>query len=152
MYFDQSKFGGDPKNHEKLYFWSRDICAVKNPLDRDFRFKYDSIWWTVPAGAGVNSPAWQKERYLCVRYCELMCQEIIGQMIAEKGDVALKELSKTNGNLLLDKYLENQQVWMKMPKPDDKTLNEKIWKDLWLGVVERYGEEVAEDRPEAKLD
>lgn len=149
MYLDPTKYGGEYQNHEKMQFAARDIIRVKNPLDGDFRFKYDSVFHTVKAGQTKDF-----ERYLAIHYCDTIAQHIIGIMIGEQGQKSVKQYASMNPQLLLDKYIENRQVWDKMPRLDDVELNAKIWSDCWVGLVEKYGEdrEVPEaDKPRLQM-
>ena len=136
MYLDPIKYQGDMAWHETNHLFWKDIIRVKNPLDSDFRFKYDSIWTTVKANSTKDM-----ERYLAVHFCRKMFQTIANQVIAEKGEKALTEMAKTQPNLLQDKYQESVQIWMKLPNLNNADLARKIYTDLWIGVVEKYGED-----------
>ena len=131
---DPIKFQGDMAWHEKVHLFWKDTIRVKNPLDADFKIKVDMIWYPFPAGKEKDV-----ERWLAVRFCEKMAQHMINQMIEEKGNEAVNRLQATPGSMLIDKYEENRKVWDKLPRLDDPELNRKIWADIWVGVVEKFG-------------
>lgn len=133
---DPTRTGGNLEIHRKMYFYSRDVIRIKNPLEEDFRFKYDSIWNAVKAGETKDV-----ERYLAEAFLDAISQKIIGDMIAAQAQAAIDEFSKTNKNLLVDKYIENREIWMKLPRTDNRDLLAKIAKDCVVGLVEKFGEE-----------
>lgn len=135
------------KNHEKLHMFARDIIRVKNPLSKDFRFKFDSIWYTVPAGGTKDM-----ERYLADKYVWDCYQHIVGEMIISEGNKALDNYLKMNPNLLLDKYAENRMVWDKIPRLDNQDLQRKVIRNLVVGLVEKFGEDQEVTVPQGKLD
>jgi hypothetical protein len=117
---------------------SQDIWRVYNPLEIDFKFKYDSRWFTVKAKS-----TWDKEYYLCRQFFTKISEYIIGQMMIEKGQAMLDERKAKGMVEILNKYDENRQIWDNTPRTDNREILEKLRDEIILGIVEVYGGESA---------
>jgi hypothetical protein len=115
---------------------SQDIWRVYNPLEIDFKFKYDSRWFTVKAKS-----TWDKEYYLIRQFFSKISEYIIGQMMIEKGNAMLDERRAKGMVEILNKYDENRQIWDNTPRTDNREILEKLRDEIILGIVEVYGGE-----------
>jgi hypothetical protein len=136
--------------HREFYARSRDIIRVYNPLDIDFRFKFDSVWYRVPTKGTKDF-----ERYLAGKYFHDISQYIIGHMAWEAGSKMLEDREKKGLQPFLNKYDENRAIWDNTPKMDNKDLLNHIADEVLLGLVERFGSEVnpeEEREPQRAVD
>ena len=133
--------------HREMYHRSRDILRVYNPLSTDFKFKYDSVWYKVPAGSTKDF-----ERYLARKFFHDISAHMIGLIIQERGNRALEERRSKGLADLIDKYEENRAIWDKMPRMDNKQLLEEIGDQVILGLVEEFGAETEPDNDTARRD
>jgi hypothetical protein len=124
---------------------SHDVIRVHNPLTEDFRFMYDRVWWKVNAGADKDM-----ERFLARKFFTDISQLIVGQMIAKKGEDMLDKRAREGKEQIYDKYIENKEIWDKMPRMDNKELLQKVMDDCILGVVERYGSDAGPEEEVVK--
>lgn len=118
---------------------NQDILRINNPLERDFRFQFNGFWNTVKAGSTKDVP-----RYLAAHYFKKMSEYIIGERARRMGEDLLAKRKKSGSPDFLDKYVENKEIWEKVPRVDDPTLLADLAPQLVLGVVEEYGMEEPE--------
>ncbi len=122
---------------------SRDLIRVYNPTEYPFRFTWDSYPITIPAKGHKDI-----ERYLAEVYLRKISQKLIGEMQMKQGDELKALREKQFGKSYNDKYVENKEVWDKVPKLDDPKLIDEISKIVILGLVEEYGMEEVPERDE----
>jgi len=119
---------------------SRDVIRIYNPLDTDFKFFYDGYPNVIKANSTKDV-----ERYKAELYFKKISQYIIGQMGIAKGNELLEERRKRGVPEFLDKYVENREIWDKVPKMDDPVLLKEIADKVILGLVEEYGMDLPEN-------
>jgi hypothetical protein len=122
--------------HREFYNRSRDIIRVYNPLDVDFRFKFDSIWYKVPSHSQKDM-----ERYLAGKFFHDISNNIINYMAYEAGSKMLKDREAKGLGPFLNKYDENRAIWDNTPTTGNKELLEHIASEVILGLVEEFGSE-----------
>src|ERR1700722_1219048 len=120
---------------------SKDLIRVYNPTDYPFRFTWDSYPIVIPAKGHKDI-----ERYLAEVYLRKMSQKLIGEDQLLKGKELLDKRMKDFGTGFQDKYIENQEVWNRVPKINDEKLIDEYAKILVVGLVEEYGIEDVVDR------
>lgn len=133
-YLDPVRYLGNMANHQKMYDFERDILRVKNPLNEDFTFVYDMLPITVPAQGTKDI-----ERYLVRRYIWAIIGHIYNQITAEKFEKAHEAFTRTHPDVIDDPYLLNEQIWLKLPRPDNAEFQQKVINDCIVGVVTKYG-------------
>ncbi len=118
-----------------------DTIRVYNPLDRVFRYKWDSRNFSVPSKGTADV-----ERYLAEAFAQKIIEHMIGLDQMTKGTELLALRQKQLGKTFLDKYEENKEVWDRVPRLNDRELIEQYGGIVVLGLVEEYGmEEIPED-------
>lgn len=137
-YDDPTRYGGDRVAHKKMFDFARDTIRVTNPLDTEFRWKYDSKWFVMKPGETRD-----EERYWTDHYAKTLADYILGQLIDKKAENAITEQARGNSDILYDKYIENMRVWMRLPRKDDKTLLEQVMRTIVVGLVKKYGADEA---------
>ena len=115
---------------------SKDIYRCYNPLDIDFKFKQDSVWFKIPA---KGFKEW--EAYLAGHYYKKISEYIIGQLISEQGEAMLEERRTKGLADFLNKYDENRAIWDNVPRMDNKELLQTVYDQTVVGLVEEYGME-----------
>jgi len=123
--------------HKELEDRSKDIIRVHNPLDIEFKFKYDSRWFKVPAKGYKD---W--EAFLAWKFYNDIGQYMIGSAIIAKGEKMIEDRAKKGMDEFLDKYVENKAIWDKVPHMDNKDLWNDVAKEVIIGIVEEYGKEL----------
>lgn len=89
------------------------------------------------------------ERFKAKLYVRKIVQYMIGRIQDIRGNELLKKREERGQDQILDKYQESMQIWMNVPKLDDKQLTEDIFNQVIVGLVEEYGLE--EPLPEQKV-
>ena len=121
---------------------SLDTIRVFNPLDHKFKFMYDSYWFYVDAKKYKDFP-----RYLAIHYFKKISEFMIGQQALKEGDELLKMREQQFGKSFIDKYVENKEVWDKVPKLNDPDLLKVIRDQVIKGVVTEYAMDLPEENP-----
>lgn len=116
---------------------SLDTLRIFNPTDKVFRYMFNGFWNTVDSQGTKDVP-----RYLAAHYLKKITERIIGDMATAKGNEMLDKKKGTSNPEYLDKYVENQEVWLKVPRTDDPELAKEIRDQVILGIVEEYGMEL----------
>lgn len=88
-------------------------------------------------------------RYIADKFTREMAVHIINAYVKVEGEKLLARAGKEKPDILLDKYLENQSVWMKLPRTDDEKLLTEIYPQLQLGIVHKFGMDAPTDRRDA---
>lgn len=133
-YLDPVRYLGNMANHQKMYDFERDILRVKNPLEEDFTFVYDQMPIVVPAHGTRDM-----ERYLVRRYIWAMIDHIYQQINSEKMQKALTSFEKSNPDAIIDPYLVNEQIYLKLPRSDNPEFQQKVIQDCIVGLVAKHG-------------
>jgi hypothetical protein len=133
-YLDPTRYLGNQQNHQKMFDFERDILRVKNPLNTDFTFQYDSMPITIPASGTKDM-----ERYLVRRYVWNIIGHIYNQITSDKFEKAHEAFTRTHPDVIDDPYLINEKIWLKLPRVDNPEFQAKIIKDCVLGVVSKFG-------------
>lgn len=120
---------------------SKDLIRVYNPTDFPFRFTWDSYPQIVPSKGYKDM-----ERYLAEVYFRKMSQKLIGEDQLLKGKELLDKRMADFGTGFPDRYIENKEVWDRVPRIDDEKLLDEYSKILIIGLVEEYGIEDVPDR------
>lgn len=134
---------------------SHDVWRVYNPLDTSvnapqvgrnnsyvdhgyFVFYYDGYPNRV-------APKMTKdmEFFRVRKYFEAISAFMIGQLQQIKGTEMLEKHAKQGQGDYLDKYVENVNVWDKVPRLDDENLLKQIRDEVIIGLVEEYGMDLA---------
>lgn len=137
----------DPaKIHRELYNRSRDIIAVKNPTNKDYRVIFDMRYFVVPAiqkdighGKGVAT----LQRYLAEKYV----REMTNLLLSDRSrDLVNKqnEMRSEKGMLPLTKYpsdFSEESVESTVQINQIETRRD-IVRVLWLGIVEKAPEDL----------
>ncbi len=130
---------GDMARRE-LEYRSKDIIHVFNPLTEDFRYKWDSTWFMVPAQGSKEI-----ERYLAMKYVHDICEYIIGNKIVEKGNKILEKHEDYGPNAFADEYTKQMKVWRSIDTNQSREeMVKQILPSLQIYVVSRYGEDWVE--------
>ncbi len=125
----------------EMYRKSRDIIRIYNPLAIDFKFYFDGYPQIIKARQTKDV-----ERYLARLYFKKMSDYLIGQMQVAKGSELLSKRKKEGYPDYLDKYVENTEIWNKVPKQNDPELLKEISDQIILGLVEEFGFDVPEPK------
>lgn len=147
--YDPVRHLGNPQHHQRMYDFERDVLRVKNPLNTDFEFIYDSIAIIVPAGRTKDM-----ERYLVRRFIWNMIGHIYNQFAEKKMKDAEEAFKRTHPDIMEDPYLINTQIYDKMKRADDKQFQKQVIKDCIVGLVSRFGANrvVAQKPQNGRLD
>lgn len=105
----------------------------------DYFITWEQGRFRVPFG-GTNDI----QRYIADKYTREMTTFIINYYGRVTGEKILERVGKERPEILLDKYLENNAVWDKVPRTDDEQLLLEIYPQIQLGLVHRHGM----DRPD----
>ena len=135
-YIDPVRYQGNMQNHEKLHMFARDIIRVKNPLTEDFRFMYDSVWYTVPAGQTKDF-----ERYLADHFVWKITDFILGQMFEQQAESAVSNYQKFNPMVILSPYIKSEMVLKNLKRKDDPELQKAVVRSVVVGLIEKFGED-----------
>jgi len=127
---------------QELYRKSQDIIRVYNPLEHEFRYKYEGYVHKI----GPNETK-DIRRFLAAHYLKKISEYILGQEMLVRGNELKEKRERDSGHKFTDKYVENKEVWDQAGKLDDSDRKEEIAKIVVLGLVEEYGMEVPEDMP-----
>jgi hypothetical protein len=121
-----------------------DPFEVYNPLDHDFVFMQDRYNHVVPAHSTKQMP-----RYLARHYAEKIVEAMINDQIALTGEALKKKREEQMGTQFLDKYVENVEVWNKVPKVNDPELVALHMKSLRIHKIADYGmdQEAQQEQP-----
>lgn len=134
---------------------SHDTWRVYNPLDAsvnfpqvghntpwvdhgNFVFYYDGYPNRVPPKAFKDM-----EFFRVRKYYEAISNFMINQLREIKGQEILEKHRALGQGEYLDKYVENINVWDKVPRHNDETLLKKIADEVVIGLVEEYGLDLA---------
>lgn len=123
--------------HQEQKRKANDIIRVYNPTEKDYYVSWEQTRHRIPAKSTADVV-----RYIARTYVRDMTTYLINELGNEKGRELLKKLSKEQPNVLLDKYLENKEVWDKTPRTDDPSLMKHYYDILWVGVVKEFGLDV----------
>lgn len=115
---------------------AKDIYRCYNPLEIDFKFKQDSVWFKIPAHGYKE---W--EAYLSGHYYKKMAEYIIGQLIDEQGSRMIEERRAKGLAEFLNSYDENRAIWDNVPRMDNRELLQKVFDEVIVGLVEEFGSE-----------
>lgn len=121
----------------EMYRKSKDVIRIYNPLDVDFKFKYNSYPYLIKSHQAMDV-----ERYIARHYFKKIADYIIGQLKVLKGQELLKAHDARGQGGYLDKYIENKEVWDKTPNLHDPDLLKKVAQQTILGLVHEYGLDV----------
>lgn len=147
-YLDPTRYLGNVQNHQKMYDFERDILRVRNPLNEDFEFIYDSMPVVVPASGTKDM-----ERYLVRRYIWAMIGHIYNQITEDKYEKAHASFTRTHPDVIDDPYLINEKIWLKLPRADNPEFQQKVIKDCVIGVVSKFGtNRMVAGKPKGALD
>ncbi len=126
---------------------SQDRILVHNPTDADYTVRFDSIGFVVPNrnkdnGHGLGNAV--IFRYVAINYMTQMINLILGSKMDEA--VRLEnEDRKKRGEPEMTKFMGGQEVeFTQHLRTDNQEARRKLVPTIWLGLVERYGEDVKE--------
>lgn len=132
----------------EMYRVSQDDCMIYNPTDEDFIIQWEEFKFPVPnqnKDIGWGKGKREVKRYLARWYCTHMKDQLINDLGEKKANEIIAQRRKEGKEEFTDKYVENRQVWDKIPKTDDPTLIENYMPQLFLGVVREFGGEVPDE-------
>ena len=127
----------------EMYRRSRDTIRIYNPLEVDFRFKWDGVWNKVPAKTEKDV-----ERYLAEKYFHDISQYILGLMAMEQGTKMIEERRAKGMVEFMNKYDENKAVWDNVQKMNDNEKLKEVAEQVIIGLVEEFGAEMPPDNSE----
>lgn len=148
-FYNPTQHLGSALSHQKMYDFEHDMLRVKNPLNADFTYMYDSENFTVPANGTV-----EMERYRFRRYLQQIMGHIFDQVQTARFEKAQESFTRTHPDVINDPYMMNEQVWLKLPRADDLEFQKKVHDDCFVGVVSKAGaNRIITQRPNnAQLD
>lgn len=149
MSFDQNAIPPNARSktqiaaHLELYNRTQDTVRVHNPSQEDFivyndrrfaneRYVIPNATRDIGFGKGNNDVP----RFIALRFVDKMGMEMITKMIKEDWD-------KKKGKYRLDEQgVMEERLAL---RSSDPKLWEKVTKELWVGVVKRYQNDIIED-------
>jgi hypothetical protein len=129
-------------NTREMERQAMDPFEVYNPLDHDFVFMQNRFKQIVKAHSTKQMP-----RSLARHYAKKIVEAMINDQIALTGEALKKKREEQMGTQFLDKYVENVEVWNKVPKVNDPELVALHMKMLRIRKLADYGME-----PEAQQE
>lgn len=128
----------------EMYRVSQDDCMVFNPTDEDFIIEWEE--WKIPVPNQNKDIGWGKgkrevKRYLADWYCRHMKNLLINKMGEKEAIEMLQKRANEGKETYTDKYVENNEIWNKVPRTNDPKLMGQIYPTLFLGVVREFGNE-----------
>jgi hypothetical protein len=139
---DLRKQAQNEANIRELERLKMDTFEVYNPMDTDFKFMQDRYWHVVKAHETKEMP-----RYLAKHYAKKIVEFMINQQIQKEGEELKALREKQMGTAFRDAYVENVEVWDKVPRANDPELVAEHMKMLRIRKVMDYGME-----PEAQQE
>lgn len=139
----------------EMYRVSQDDCMVFNPTDEDFVVDWDGFKYIIPnkdKDMGWGKGMREVKRYIAAYYCRHMKNKLINEKGVQEGEKMIAKRRKEGKEEYTDAYVENRQVWDKVPRTDDPKLMAEIYPALFLGVVREFGLEFSEEERKAGLD
>lgn len=133
----------------ELYRRSMDSIRVYNPTDRDFIVSWDGYNHVIPAK--TKDLGWGQGMRVTYRYiAEYYRRHMTNQMINEMADAELSNLKTklyekgdTDAVYNANDRFERQHKF----RTDNAELVKKIWGQIWLGTVEKFGMDQIIDEP-----
>jgi hypothetical protein len=133
---EQKRYIQNAANNRELERQKMDPFEVYNPLDHDFVFMEDRFLQRVKAHETKSFP-----RYLARHYAKKIVEFMINEQIGLQGEALKKKREEQMGSKYLDKYVENVEIWDKVPKVNDPELVTEHTKMLRIRKLADYGME-----------
>ncbi len=115
---------------------SNDIVRVYNPTEEDFVVVWEGFRHKVPAKGTLDTV-----RYIAETYMRDMHVKLVNEENQKKGEEMLAKRSKSGAQPFESKWHENQEIWNKLPKTDDRELKAKNYDILLVGMVKEFGKD-----------
>lgn len=115
---------------------SQDIIRISNPTNEDYYIEWGHPpkFFKVPANGTLDV-----DRYLAEAYLRDMTVKLINDDVNKMGEQLLQRLGNQKPDILLSKFLENEEVWKRLPHTDNEQLRREKAKLLWVGLVRKHG-------------
>lgn len=126
----------------EMYRVSQDDCMIFNPTDEDFYIEWEGFRHLVPnqnSDIGWGKGKREVKRYLADWYCRHMKDKLINEMGDKQAQEMLTKRAKEGKESYTDKYIENNEIWAKVPRTNDPKLMAQIYPTLFLGTVREFG-------------
>ena len=131
----------DAKIHRELYNRSRDIIAVGNPTEKDYRLVYDQRLYIIPSknrDIGFGNGKAQLSQYLAKKYCKEMCDKLLTEKAkrlveeennkrAQRGASPLTHFPGDNSEETIESQVMVNSKEERLP----------VMRTLWLGLVQK---------------
>ena len=131
----------EAKIHRELYNRSRDIIAVGNPTEKDFRLVYDQRLYIIPSknrDIGFGNGKAQLSQYLAKKYCKEMCDKLLTEKAkrlveeennkrAQRGASPLTHFPGDNSEETIESQVMVNSKEERLP----------VMRTLWLGLVQK---------------
>jgi len=133
--------------HRELARRSQDTIRVFNPESDDYVVDWDGYKHRIPSKGSADVP-----RYIAEKYCRDMTTLIINKMGDAQGAEMLKVRQDKGMPEFGDKYVENREIWDKVPKTNDDKLIKDLYPKLWIGLVNEFGVDYVDQKAETHVD
>lgn len=123
-----------------LLYRSLDRIRIGNPTTSPFTLIWDGFkQFTIEPFEEMTVERWKAEQY-----AKVMSAKIIDERNQTKADKILADRSQ-KGQVELTAFEKQETIYNRLIKTNDENILEEIYKELILGMVERYNPERADD-------
>ena len=132
---------------------SRDVIRVHNPSTDDYVVEWDksktNTLWVIPGAMSdkYNCGRGNRDvpRYIALKFMTEMVDNLINRDAKNEWEVLRKNYGKTE-------YVAREEERIMMNFLQDQDRRDKYRKTIWLGIVQRHGDEVQEEKDFVSVD